>query len=144
MDIWAWVETLQEDLRESGYERLADLIDQIQRDVGENRYERAQAALPEALAGARALRNPWLEVYLRHWGMQNRMNNMGEGETALGEATSLLEFAHRKETLDCPQSVCVTQDISKCHGNVDGIGWAQERLDVCRETMARIATSSTS
>lgn len=138
MDIWAWVETLQEDLRESGYERLADLIDQIQRDVGDNHYERAQAALPEALAGARAVKNPWLEVYLRHWGMQNRMNNIGEGETALGEATSLLEFAHRKETMDCPQSVCVTQDISKCYGNVDGIGWASERLDVCRETMARI------
>jgi len=138
MDIWAWVETLQEDLRESGYERLADLIDQIQQDVGDNHYERAQAALPEALAGARAIKNPWLEVYLRHWGMQNRMNNIGEGETALGEATSLLEFAHRKETVDCPQSICVTQDISKCYGNVDGIGWAQERLDVCRETMARI------
>ncbi|MEN9355210.1 MAG: hypothetical protein RL318_2535, partial [Fibrobacterota bacterium] len=138
MDIWAWVETLQDDLRESGYERLADLVDQIQRDVGENNYERAQAALPEALAGARAIKNPWLEVYLRHWGMQNRMNNIGEGETALGEATSLLEFAHRKETVDCPQSVCVTQDISKCYGNVDGIGWAQDRLDVCRETMARI------
>ncbi|WP_005035089.1 hypothetical protein [Holophaga foetida] len=141
MEMWTWVESLQNDLRESGYERLADLIDQIPNDVSENRPERAAAALPEALAGARAIKNPWLEVFLRHWGMQNRMNNLSEGEVALSEATALLDFAHRPETRQCPQSICVTQDIAKCYGNLDGPGWAQERLEVCRETLARIDTS---
>jgi len=138
MEIWAWVEQLQEDLREGGFDRLADLIDQIPDDVTNNRPDRVLAALPEALAAARGIKNPWLEVFLRHWGMQNRMSNLSEGESALSEATALLDFAHRKETQDCPQSICVTQDIAKCYGNVDGPGWAQERLAVCAETLARI------
>jgi tetratricopeptide (TPR) repeat protein len=138
LDIWQWVEQLQRDLRKSGNDRLARLIDQIPHEVVNNRPERASAALTEALAAARALKNPWLEVFLRHWGMQNRMANRGEGEAALSEAASLLEFAHRKETAECPQSVCVTQDIAGCYGRVDGPGWADERLAVCSETLARI------
>jgi hypothetical protein len=37
-----------------------------------------------------------------------------------------------------PQSVCVTQDLSDCYGNIDGPGWADERIAVCQETMERI------
>lgn len=138
MNIWAWLEKLQEDLRASGNERTADLIDQLVEHVSENRPEMAEAVFHEALAAARNLRNPWLEVYLRHWGMQNRMNNLAQGEVALGEATALLEFAHRPETIDCPQAICVTHDISICYGNVDGPGWADECLAVCEETLARM------
>lgn len=138
MDIWAWLEKVQEDLGEAGYERLADLIDLIPVEISENRPERAEAMLHEALATARSIKHPWLEVYLRHQGMQNRMSNLSQGEMALSEATSLLEFAHRPETVDCPQSICVTQDIAKCYGNMDGPGWSKERIEVCEETLARI------
>ncbi|WP_374338293.1 hypothetical protein [Leeia sp.] len=138
MDIWAWVFDLQRDLRAAGYDRVADLMDSIPSDATEDRPERVVAALPEAIAAARALKNSWLEVYFRHWGLGNRMNNLSEGEVALGEAADLLDFAHREETQSCPQSVCVTQDIAICYGNVDGPGWARERLQVCEETLARI------
>ncbi|HEY1175643.1 MAG TPA: hypothetical protein VGF17_05770, partial [Phytomonospora sp.] len=35
------------------------------------------------------------------------------------EATSLLEFAHREETKDCPQSVCVVQDFCIAHARIE-------------------------
>ncbi|WP_266157114.1 hypothetical protein [Dyella silvatica] len=127
MDIWKWVQDLDDDLRESGQHRIADLIQRIPHELHENHPERVEAMLPEALAAARA--------------MQNRMRNLFEGEKALPEAVALLEFAHRDETRDCPQSICVTQDIAICYGNVDGPGWVPERLALCEETLSRIDPS---
>ena len=141
MDIWAWVSTLQNDLREAGQGRVADLMDSIPDDTFNSRPERVLAALPEAIAAARALKNPWLEVFFRHWGLNNRLSNLAEGEVALPEAVSLIEFAHREGHIDCPQSVCVTQDIAICYGNIDGPGWAPDILAVCEETLARINPS---
>jgi tetratricopeptide (TPR) repeat protein len=138
MDIWDWVTTLQSDLREAGQGRVADLIDSIPDDTFNSRPERVLAALPEAIAAARTLKNPWLEVFFRHWGLNNRLSNLAEGEVALPEAVSLIEFAHREGHVECPQSVCVTQDIAICYGNIDGPGWAPDILAVCEETLARI------
>jgi hypothetical protein len=138
MDIWKWVFDTERNLREAGNNRLADLIESIPTDTQENRPELVEAAMPEALAGARAIKNQWLEVYFRHWGINNRMSDMIEGEKALPEIVSLLEFSHRDETISCPQSVCATQDIAMCYGNMDGPGWVDERLAVAQEALARI------
>lgn len=138
MDIWEWVWKRQAGLRDAGQGRLADLMEAMPGDVNEDRVQRVQASLPEALAGARALEDPWLEVFFRHWGLQNRLNNIAEGESALGEATALLEFANREETRDCPQSVCATEDVSTAYGNADGPGYARDRKEVVVETLARI------
>ena len=64
-----------------------------------------------------------------------------EGESALGEAVALFERAHREDTLECPQSICVTQDLAACYGNIDGPGWVPERIEVCDETLGRIDPS---
>ncbi len=141
MDIFRWIEDLCEDLEEAGQHRLVELIHRIPEELHENHAERVEAMLPEALAAARAMQHPWLEVFFRHWGLQNRMRNLAEGEKALPEAVSLLEFAHRDQTQQCPQSVCVTQDIAICYSNVDGPGWVPERLAVSEETLARIEPS---
>jgi hypothetical protein len=138
MDIWKWVFDAERDLREAGNERLADLMMSVVENTQESKPELVAAALPEALAGARAMKNPWLEVYFRHWGINNRMSDLVEGEKALPEIVSLLEFSHREETIQCPQSVCATQDIAMCYGNMDGPGWVSERLAVCEEALARI------
>ncbi|MGB4811988.1 MAG: hypothetical protein WBP13_05855 [Methylophilaceae bacterium] len=138
MDIWKWVFDTERDLRESGNHRLADLVDTIPDNTRADRPELVVAAMPEALAGARALKNPWLEVYFRHWGINNRMSDLIEGEKALPEIVSLLEFSHREETITCPQSVCATQDIAMCYGNMDGPGYVTERLAVATEALARI------
>ena len=128
MDITAWLGTLQNELREAGQERTALLIDRIPELTHDNKRAQVEALLPEALAAARALKNPWLEIYFRHWEMRTRLSNNGEGETALSDVVALLELAHREENLSCPQSVCTTHDISGCYANVDGPGWAERGI----------------
>lgn len=138
MDIWNWVEKLRADLREAGQEQSARLIDELTAYVCDLEVERAEALLPEVKALSRTLNNPWLEIFVRHWEMRNRVGNQLEGETALADAVSLFELANRDDTQTCPQSVCVTQDLASCYANVDGPGWVEERIEVCDETLARI------
>lgn len=141
MDIWAWVRDRYRTLDEAGHGRLAGLVRSLPSDVGERRVERVAAVLPEALAAARALEDPWLEVYFRHWGLQSRLTQLAEGEAALPDAIGLLDLAHREQTKDCPQSVCATQDIAIAYANTDGPGYAEDRRAVVEETMARIDPS---
>ncbi|HEY0584862.1 MAG TPA: hypothetical protein VGD52_01910 [Pseudoduganella sp.] len=130
MDIWKWVFDTQRDLEEAGNYRLAELINEIPSNASQGRLELAQAA-----------RLPWLEVYFRHWTINPRVCTRREGEAALKDTVSLFEFAHRPETVNCPQSVCTTQDIACCYANVDGAGYANDRIAVCKETLARIDSS---
>ncbi|MER7672978.1 hypothetical protein ABTY61_31605 [Kitasatospora sp. NPDC096128] len=137
-DIWAWVRDTHQQLREAGHERLADAIYELPEHATEGRNEQLDAVYPEAVAAARALGLPWVEVYLRHWRMQNLLNKRQQGESVMPEAVDLLEFAHREETAGCPQSVCVVQDFAICHARVDGPGYVTERLEVVGETLERI------
>lgn len=138
MDIWAWVHDAGTRLRSSGQERLANLIWALPEAVVEEQHERTEAIVPEALALARALKAPWIELFVRHWSLQSRVLHKGEGTAAVAEAVSLLEFAHRADTRECPQSVCAVQDLCACYGFADGPGYATEREAVARETLARI------
>lgn len=140
MDLWAWVNDLERRLRKEGHVRLAELVDRIPTEVCNDRHEQVDAMVPEALALARSLELPWLELFLRHWWLQSRVLHRMDA-TALGEAVSLLEFAHRDETRACPQSVCAVQDLASCYGFVDGPGFADDRLQVSREALARIDPS---
>ncbi|WP_405018222.1 hypothetical protein OHV05_15670 [Kitasatospora sp. NBC_00070] len=137
-DIWAWVHDSHGRLLESGQHRLATALAEIAGHAVEGRNEQLDAVFPEALASARALDLPWVEVFLRHWRLQNLLNKRHQGEVALAEAVSLLEFAHRPETESCPQSVCAVQDFTICHANIDGPGYVTERLAVLEETLARV------
>ncbi|MFD0276609.1 hypothetical protein ACFVHB_22260 [Kitasatospora sp. NPDC127111] len=137
-DIWAWVRDTHQQLAETGHRRLADAIYELPGHANEGRNAQLDALYPEAVAAARALGLPWVEVYLRHWRMQNLLNKRHQGEQALAEAVDLLEFAHREETAGCPQSVCVVQDFAICHARVDGPGYVPERLAVLSETLERI------
>lgn len=108
MDIWNWVEKLQGDLRQAGQAQNAHLLNRLADEVSELQIDRVDALLPEARALGKALDNPWVDVYVGHWALRNRVGNRVEGESALGEAVSLFERAHREDTLECPQSICVT------------------------------------
>lgn len=138
MNIWHWMEKLQQDLANAGQAHSAQLIDDFSSEVCDLQVERAEALLPEAKALARTLENPWLEVFIGHWEMRNRLGNKNEGESALADAVALFELAHRDDTHECPQSVCITQDLCACYANIDGPGWAEARIEVCDETLARI------
>ena len=141
MDIWNWVEKLQGDLRQAGQAQNAHLLNRLADEVSELQIDRVDALLPEARALGKALDNPWVDVYVGHWALRNRVGNRVEGESALGEAVALFERAHRDDTLECPQSICVTQDLAACYGNIDGPGWVPERIEVCDETLGRIDPS---
>src|SRR5687768_12490605 len=137
MDIWAWVFRTQEDLGRSGNERLAELIGELPTAVIENRNDDVDALVPEALGLARSLNLDWVEIFLRHWHLQAR----GGGYEVVPEAVELLDFSHRDEHRDCPQSVCTVQDLARAYQGADGPGYVQERLDVANETLARIDPS---
>ncbi|MCD0246922.1 hypothetical protein JWH04_17700 [Xanthomonas melonis] len=141
MEIWNWVEKLQDDLSEAGQSQNAQLLTRLTDHICDLQIERAEALLPEARALGKTLANPWLEVFVGHWEMRNRVGNLCEGERALGDAVTLFERAHRADAVECPQSVCVTQDLAACYANVDGPGWVDERIEVCDETLARIDPS---
>lgn len=138
MNVWAWVDKLAEELEEAGEERMASLLYRFTGHVVDQEIPQAEALLPEAMAMAAALENPWVAVFFRHWEMRLRLGLKGEGESALPDVVDLLDFAHSKECEECPQTMCTTQDIASCYANIDGPGWAEERRAVALEGLARI------
>lgn len=140
MDLWAWINDTERRLRKEGHTRLADLIDRLPNEVCNDQHDRVDAIVPEALALAKSHDLPWVEVFLRHWWLQSRVLHRMDGN-ALGDAVRLVDFAHRDETRGCPQGVCAVQDLASCYGFVDGPGYAGERLEVAKETLANIDAS---
>ncbi len=138
MDIWKWVEDLAEELEQQGQCRLAQLIYAIPHYTCEDEHSLVDALVPEALALARSVGNTWLEVYFRHWNLQSRLFHRYEVAGLMPEAVELLEFAHREENSQCPQSICAAQDFAKCYGLLDGPGYVEERLEVLAETFEKI------
>jgi hypothetical protein len=138
MNVWGWVHATRRELYAAGEERLATLMGALPTAVCAGDGARVDAIVPEALALARAIEHPWVEVFIRHWDLQSRVLKRLEVKNALPDAVGLLDFAHREETRDCPQSVCAVQDLANCYGLMDGPGFTEERLAVTRETLARI------
>lgn len=138
MDIWAWYEQYQRDLEEAGKPWITQHVDKLIDSVVEVQTGKTEALLPEARALKKTSGNPWIEVMVGHWEMRHRIGNLGEGEKALGDVVALFERAHQADAAECPQSICVTQDLSACYSNVDGPGWADERIAVCQETLSKI------
>lgn len=141
MDIWRWVEAAKRELRKEGHGRLATLMEDLPNLVCNDQHGRVEAVVPEAVALARAAKKPWVEVFVRHWAMQSRVLHRWEAQGHLPEAVALLEFANRDETRQCPQSVCVTQDLAACYACADGPRYVKERLAVASETLDRIDPS---
>lgn len=138
MDLWAWVTDATAALRREGRADLAAMVDRLPRLVVDDDHARVDAMIPGALAAARAVGSPWLEVFLKHWELQSRVLHRGEGKAALRDAVALVDRSHREDTRACPQSVCAIQDLCACYANADGPGYAAERVAASRETLARI------
>lgn len=138
MNLWKWYEKLERELHDAGQGASAKILDRLTDHICDLQFEQADALLPEAKALAKSLGNPWLDVFIGHWEMRNRVGNKLEGDVALADAVALFERAHRPDAIDCPQSVCVTQDLAACYANTDGPGWAQARREIAEETLRRI------
>jgi len=86
----------------------------------------------------KSLDDKWLEVYFRHWRLQAHVLKNFDAKGHLNEAISLLEFSHGEDTKECPQRICAVQDLASCYGIKDGPGFTEERISVCKETLAQI------
>lgn len=138
MDIWTWVGDLENDLRERDKESLANAIEQIPSLVCGDNHEKLDQIYPEALNLAKKESNPWIEVFVRHWYLQSQVLHRYNVKGMLSEAIDLLEFSSRESTKDCPQSICVVQDLANCYAKQDGPAYVAERIAVSTETLARI------
>lgn len=138
MDIWAWVREARKELRAGGHTRLAEILYSLPSAVCDDQHARVDALVAEALPLARSTKNPWLELFVRHWDLQSRVRHREEAKESLADAVSLLELASRPEVRECPQAICVTQDLASCYATRDGPGYVSERLEVARETLERI------
>lgn len=76
MEIWNWVEKLQDDLGEAGQPQNAQLLTRLTDHICDLQIDRAEALLPEARALGKTLADPWLEVFVGHWEMRNRVGNL--------------------------------------------------------------------
>ncbi|MDR3352299.1 MAG: hypothetical protein LBO00_04680 [Zoogloeaceae bacterium] len=141
MDTWQWFDRFTDTLEEAGQGVSARLLFEFVDATANSRLEQAEALLPEVRALAKSLDNPWLEVFVGHWEMRHRLGNQYEGQSALHDMVAIFERAHRSDAIDCPQSVCVTQDFAECHSNIDAPGWAAECRAVLEETLQRIDPS---
>lgn len=138
MDIWRWVHGREEALREDGHTELANHIDSISTHVVNDQFDLVDQVYHAAIPLCRALDDKWLEIYFRHWRLQAHVLKNYDAKGHLHEAISLLEFSHQEETKDCPQRICAVQDLASCYGIKDGPGYAEERISVCKETLAQI------
>lgn len=138
MDTWEWYNKYSKELSDAGQGFIPQLIEDFSDSVLHLQMEKADALLPEVKALNQVAKNPWLEIFIGHWELRHRLTNYSEGEKVLPDVVALFEKAHREDAIGCPQSVCVTQDLSACYENIDGPGWAAERMAVCEETMGRI------
>lgn len=139
MDVWEWVHRAESELRESGHTRLAQLMDEVSSACCDGHHDRVESIVPEALALARPLNHPWLEVFLRHWLLQSRVLHRHDvSRDTLAQAVSLIELTGRPEARECPQSVCAVQDLCSAYGLIDGVGYGEQRLAVTEEALARI------
>ncbi|KIG15177.1 TPR repeat protein [Enhygromyxa salina] len=143
MNIWAWVRETNARLRrgEPNAQRLAQLIDELPSAAVNEAHERVESMVPEALALARELDEPWVQLFVRHWNLQSRVLHRRRAGDELREAVSLLDFASGAQTQACPQSVCAVQDLAVCYAIRDGPGYVPQRLAVAQETLARIDPS---
>lgn len=141
MNIWSWVYNKSAQLEKEGQHRLVELIENIPHWTVNQQHEKVDAYIPEALALTRGLNEKWLELFFRHWHLQSRVLHRNQVKQALPEAVSLLDFSHTGNNQECPQSICIIQDLANCYGQADGPGYYEERIAVASETLAKIDVS---
>src|SRR5690606_38392392 len=86
MDIWRWVVEYAQTLARDGNLRLAQLLMKLPEATCEDRHTEVDAMVPEALALVRAQKNPWAEVYVRHWHLQSKVLHRHQVAECLPEA----------------------------------------------------------
>jgi len=138
MNIWSWVDPKLTNLRQRGENRLAELMDSIPSATVNDEHQKVDAYFAEGVALARQANEPWAELFIRHWYLQSQVLHRHNAKGLLNEAIELLDFSHQEETNECPQRICVVQDLAATYGILDGPGYSEERISVANEALASI------
>ncbi|MBT5231701.1 MAG: hypothetical protein HOM11_15660, partial [Methylococcales bacterium] len=141
MDIWQWINDKIDELVETEHHRLAYIMAKLPGHVVDDQHEQVDIMVQEGLVLAKSKKEPWIELYLKHWELQSRVFSRMDVNGMLPKAVDLLDFAHQPETADCPQGICAVQDLAQCYACIDGPGYYQQRLDVAEESLAKIDAS---
>ncbi|WP_214414325.1 tetratricopeptide repeat protein [Sphaerisporangium fuscum] len=142
VDIWAWVADTQRQLHEAGNTGLAIALGDLPAQALEGRYAQLDVMAPAVAQQAEALELPWLEFFARHWHLLGRIGDRAQGAVALGDAKALLEFADREDTKDCPSVPAAVEALALCQANIDGPGYAAERLAAIGAALEGVEPSS--
>lgn len=138
MDIWAWVQSRYWTLTEDGHDELAEMMYSMPGYAVDDKMDLVDQTFNAAIPLCKSIDDKWLELFFRHWRLQGHVLKNYNAKGLLPEAIALLDFAHTEEVKDCPQRICAVQDLAACYGIKDGPGYAEERISVCRETLAEI------
>ena len=133
--VWDWLHDYTWKLYEDGHADMAEKIDDFSGIAYNKDQESVEAAYPELVAFARQQKNPWLEVYLRHWRLQAYVNTNHDPRPLVPEVLDLLAFTQGEDVRDCPQSTCVIDDITDIYAAIDAPGFAEERVNMLEETL---------
>ncbi|MFF5211856.1 tetratricopeptide repeat protein [Streptosporangium sp. NPDC000396] len=128
VDIWAWVGDTQRQLHEAGNTGLAMAIGDVPAQALEGRYSQLDVLAPAIAQQAENLELPWLEFYARYWHLIGRIGDRAQGAVAIADAETLVEFAKREDTRDCPATPGAVIALAVVQANTDGPGYASERL----------------
>ncbi|WP_283134782.1 tetratricopeptide repeat protein [Rhizohabitans arisaemae] len=126
VDIWAWVGDTQRQLHDSGEGGMAFALGELPAQAQEGRYAQLDVMAPAVAMRGQELGLPWVELYARHWHLQGRLGSRMQGASALQDAIGLREFAKGVE--DCPDAACSIVDLALCQANIDGPGYAEDRI----------------
>ncbi|MCF6319312.1 MAG: hypothetical protein L3J83_08550, partial [Proteobacteria bacterium] len=141
MNIWEWTFAANTELRKNGNTRLADIMENLPNYVCNDNHDKVDLIYPEALSLAKKQDNPWVEIFIRHWYLQSQVLHRHNVTDMLSEAVDLLEFSSRDNNSDCPQSICVVQDLANTYAQKDGPAFIEERKAIALETLERIDPS---
>ncbi len=141
MNIWNWVITKERSLQDAGEHRLAEIMDLIPSYTCGDQHHRVDMMQPEGVQLARRAKEPWVELFIRHWYLQSQVLHRHNVKGTLNEAVELLNFSHQDDTQECPQRICVVQDLTASYGIKDGPGYVEERLHASQEALDQIDPS---
>lgn len=142
VDIWAWVADTQRQLHEAGNTGLAIALGDLPAQAFEGRYAQLDVMAPAVAEQAETLELPWLEFFARHWHLLSRVGDRAQGAVALADAEALMEFARREDTKECPSVPAAVEALAVCQANVDGPGYAAERLAALGAALAVVQPGS--
>lgn len=128
VDIWAWVGGTQRELHEAGNAGLAVALGDVPAQALEGRYGQLDVVAPAIAQQAEELGQPWLELFARYWHVLGRVGDRASGAVALDDVRQLAEFAERADVRECPAAPAAVEALAITLANIDGPGFADERL----------------